>query len=246
MAVLSAVVEVLDGWLPTVRQLLVAGPLFLASVAAAGHVAGRLRVRRGVRTPYTRKVFHFLIFTGAGAVHYVGGRPLVVLYGAVVALWVLQAVAHGDGDPFYEALARASDAPRRSTFVLVPLATTAAGGVLANLLFPTGAVIGYLVCGWGDAMGEPVGARWGRHRYRVPSFAGVTAERSLEGSAAVLVAGALAAAAGGLLLGAAPERALVLGMACGVVGAAVEAVSTHGADNLTVQVAAAAAWSWLA
>ncbi|MDX1579706.1 MAG: hypothetical protein R3266_14565, partial [Gemmatimonadota bacterium] len=78
------------------------------------------------------------------------------------------------------------------------------------------------------------------------SFAGVTAERSLEGSAAVLAAGAVAAAVGGFLLGAAPERALVLGMACGVVGAAVEAVSTHGADNLTVQVAAAAAWSWLA
>ena len=238
--------ELLDAWLPTVRQLLVAGPLFLGAAAAAGHVAGRLRVRHGVRTAYTRKVFHFLIFTGAGAVHYAGGRPLVVLYGAVVALWVVQAVARGDGYPFYEALARSSDAPRRSTFVLVPLATTAAGGVLANLLFPGGAVIGYLVCGWGDAMGEPVGARWGRHRYRVPSFAGVAAERSLEGSAAVLAAGAVAAAAGGVLLGASPVRAVTLGMACGAVGAAVEAVSTHGADNLTVQVAAAAAWTWLA
>ena len=241
----SPVTELLGGWLPTVRQLLVAGPLFLATAAAAGHVAGRLRIRRGVGTPYTRKVFHFLIFTGAGAVHLVGGRPLVVLYGSMVALWVLQAVARGDGYPFYEALARPSDAPRRSTFVVVPLVTTAAGGVAANLLFPAGAVIGYLVCGWGDAMGEPVGARWGRHRYSVPSFAGVDAERSLEGSAAVFAAGAIAAGAGGVLMGIAPDRALVLGTACGLVGAVVEAVSTHGADNLTVQVAAAAAWSWL-
>jgi len=38
--------------------------------------------------------------------------------------------------------------------------------------------------GWGDAVGEPVGTRFGRHPYRVPSLAGVPATRTLEGSLA--------------------------------------------------------------
>ena len=56
--------------------------------------------------------------------------------------------------------------------------TTAIGGVLCNLLFPRYAYIGYLVCGWGDAVGEPIGMRWGKHRYNVPSMRGVPAQRS--------------------------------------------------------------------
>jgi phytol kinase len=94
-------------------------------------------------------------------------------------------------------------------------------------------------------VGEPVGTRWGRHRYRVPSLAGVKATRSLEGSAAVLVVGASGAAL--VLLGAGVPwpTAVGVGLACGVGGAAVEAFSTHGLDNLTVQVAAAAIAWWL-
>jgi phytol kinase len=145
----------------------------------------------------------------------------------------------GGGFPFYEALARPADAPRRTLFILVPLATTAAGGLLANLLFGAWAIVGYLVGGWGDAVGEPVGAAVGRHRYRVPSLGGVRAMRSLEGSAAVLTAGALAAFAGLLARGVDPLAAAGVGAACGVAGALVEAFSTHGTDNLTVQVAAA-------
>jgi phytol kinase len=103
------------------------------------------------------------------------------------------------------------------------------------------AFVGYLVCGWGDALGEPVGTRWGKHRYRVPSLAGVPATRSLEGSSAVFLAGAMAAFLGLALAGVAPITAALVALAAGLTGAVVEAFSTHGLDNLTVQVAAAAA-----
>jgi phytol kinase len=77
------------------------------------------------------------------------------------------------------------------------------------------------------------------HRYRVPSIGGVAATRSLEGSAAVLVAGSLAAIAGLWLSGLSLPTALYIGASAGVAGAAVEAISNHGLDNFTVQVAAA-------
>jgi phytol kinase len=130
---------------------------------------------------------------------------------------------------------------RRTLFILVPLVTTAIGGIAANLLFGAYAIVGYLVGGWGDAVGEPIGRAFGRHTYRVPSFGGVAATRSLEGSAAVLVAGTAAATVALLARGASPTAAIGAGLACGAAGAAVEAFSTHGADNLTVQVAAAGA-----
>jgi phytol kinase len=86
-----------------------------------------------------------------------------------------------------------------------------------------------------------VGSRWGRHRYRVPSLAGVPAERSLEGSAAVFFAGTVAAGVA-LLLQETDAASPALGAAAlgaGLAGAVVEAVSPHGTDNLTVPLAAA-------
>lgn len=234
------VTRLADRWLPSLRLAVVAGPGMLAYTVAAARGVGWLRATRGVAAPYTRKIFHFLTFTTAGAVHLAWGRPGVVLFGAVVAAWVLVAVARGDGDPFYEALARPRDAPRRTLFILVPLATTALGGVVANLLFPKVAHVGYLVSGWGDASAEPVGELWGRHRYSVPSLAGVSATRSLEGSASVLAVGSVAATLALAAGGAPAPRAVAAGLACGVAATGVEAVSNHGVDNFTVQVAAAA------
>jgi phytol kinase len=110
----------------------------------------------------------------------------------------------------------------------------------ASVAFPA------MACGWGDAVGEPVGARFGRHRYRVPSLGGVRAERSFEGSAAVLAVSAAACVVALLALGFPPASALRAGLLGGFAGAAVEAVSHHGLDNLTMQLAAsAAAWAVL-
>ncbi len=241
MPIPAGVDGLIERFLPSPAMLAVLTPLAVVYAFAAAAFAGRLRTAKQVAAPYTRKVFHFAIFTMAGIIQVFVGLPGVVIFGAVVSLAVLWAIYRGDAFPFYEAMARPSDRPRRTFFILVPLITTALGGVLGNVFFPQYAYVGYLVCGWGDALGEPVGTRWGRHRYRVPSLAGVPATRSLEGSSAVFLGGAAAAFLGLLIAGHSPVTAALTGLAAGLAGALVEAFSTHGLDNLTVQLAAAAA-----
>jgi phytol kinase len=231
-------------FLPDAATVLAVLPLSLAYAAAAAVFVGWLRVRRGVRAPFTRKAYHFLILTVAMAVHLRWGVAGVVVFGSAVAVLVLLAVARGSGFGFYEALARPTDAPRRSLFIVVPLVTTAVGGFLANVFFPAWAHVGYMVVAWGDAVGEPVGARWGRHTFRVPSIGGVPATRSLEGSAAVAAASIIAAAVALIAAGVPPADALRSAAVIGVVASAVEAFSHHGVDNLTMQLAGAGV-AWL-
>jgi phytol kinase len=192
-----------------------------------------------VRAPYTRKTFHFIILSAALIVQLRWDLPGTMVYGSVVAAGVLLAVARGAGNPFYEALARDTDAPHRTLFIMIPLATTALGGMLANALFPAWAHVGYMVVAWGDAVGEPVGTRWGRHQYRVPSLAGVPATRSIEGSSAVLLASVLAGAIALLASGTRPPAAAAAALAIGAGSTLVEAASNHGLDNLTIQITAA-------
>ena len=225
--------------LPSTRVLITVAPIALTYVVSSGWLVGYLRCRRGVRTAYTRKLFHFVIFTAVSIVHLIWRLPGVTVFGIVATLIVLYAVYRGDGYPLYEALARPGDAPHRTLFIIIPLVTTALGGIAANSFFAGHAYVGYLVCGWGDAVGEPVGSRWGRHTYRVPSLVGVQAVRSIEGSAAVFVTGATAAIIGLLAAGWAMPTAITVGIACGAAGALVEAFSTHGFDNFTTQLAAA-------
>ena len=231
--------------LPTPRLLLLVAPIAAAYVIVVAALAGYLRTRRDVRTAYTRKIFHFLVITAAGVVHLLWALPGVTVFGTVATLIVLYAVLRGAGFPLYEALARPSDEPHRTLFIIVPLATTALGGIVTNSIFAAYAFVGYLVCGWGDALGEPVGSRWGKHKYSVPSIAGVRATRSIEGSTAVMLSGSLAAFVGLEAAGVQLPTALGVGLACGLGGALVEAVSTHGLDNFTTQVAGAAMASLL-
>jgi phytol kinase len=223
--------------LPDPTTAVLAGGAGLGLAWGVGTVAARLRAR-GVRVPYTRKLFHFGIFTGAAVVHALGGLPATNAFGAAVAAWVLLAVLGGEGHLLYEALARDTDRPHRTLFILVPLATTAVGGLLSALLAGPFAAVGYVVAGWGDAVGEPVGARWGHHPYRVPSLGGVSARRTGEGSAAVFAAGAAAAWVALVGLGVPTGTALLVAPAVAAAATAVEAVSHHGTDNLTVQLAA--------
>lgn len=226
--------------LPSFATLAIVAPLAFLYTAVVATLVGYLRQIQGVRTAYTRKIFHFSIFTAATIVHLLWHLPGVTVLGLVVTSFVLYAVFRGDGFPLYEALARPTDAPHRTLFVMVPLLTTMLGGIASNIFFPRVAYIGYLVCGWGDAVGEPVGSRWGRHTYRVPSLSGVPATRSLEGSTAVFLVGAIAAAIGFYAADHTLGHAALLGLAAGLAGALIEAVSNHGLDNFTTQLIAAA------
>lgn len=206
---------------------------------------GWLRVQKQWRIGYTRKLFHFCIFTAAGILQLQWGLPVVVVFGTAISLLVLWAMWQGEKSNFYLALARPSDTPKERLFILIPLLTTATGGVLANLFFGSWAAIGYLVGGWGDAVGEPVGSTWGKHRYKVPSMAGVSATRSLEGSAAVFFVSAFVAFLGLQAQGLSAANALLYAFIIAAMATGTEAVSTHGLDNLTIQLAAAGTAYWL-
>ncbi len=229
------------GW----SDLYLLSPLLVLYIASVALLVGRLRTREHVITPYTRKIFHFLIFTMAAVLQIAFGLNTVIVFGVWTSAAVLFAVFKGEGHPFYEALARPKDAPRQSLFILIPLASTAIGGLLSNLFFPKAAFIGYLVAGWADAIAEPVGARWGKHTFTVPSLFGVKATRSLEGSSAVLLMGLIAVLVCGAALDIESKTMLRLALACSLTGTLVEAFSHHGLDNLTVQVAVSAAASMI-
>ncbi|MCC6487947.1 MAG: hypothetical protein IT364_10645 [Candidatus Hydrogenedentes bacterium] len=196
-----------------------------------------LKRRKQWPTGYTRKVFHFGIFISAAMLQAAGGTRAVCLFGAMTSLVILYAVLRGEGHMLYEAIAREKDAPHRTLYIAVPYAATLAGGVLSSIWFGPMAMTGFLVTGLGDAVGEPVGTRFGQHRYRVPSMRGVRCTRSLEGSFAVFIVSALSVLAAMYFTAGAGfnARVLVSAILIGVAAALCEAVSPHGWDNLTMQ-----------
>ncbi len=223
---------------PSWRAIPVGGPIGLLWAHLCLHLAGYLKRNKGLKTGYTRKVFHFLIFSSAVFVQRVWGTPILCLFGGMTTLVIFYAVFRGEGHLLYEAMARESDSPHRTHYIVVPYLATLIGGLTSNILFGGVAVVGYLVAGLADAIAEPVGTRFGRHTYRVPSFRRVKSTRSLEGSASVFLA-CLPAIVVGICL--CPELVLttrsflmipLLGFACTVL----EAVSPHGWDNATMQI----------
>ena len=205
--------------------------------------AGHLKTRRGWRTGYTRKVFHFLIFGSVVAIQTLGGLRGVCFFGVATSLVVFWAVLQGDGHPLYEAMAREKDAPHRTYFILTPYLATLLGGLTASILFGHGAMVGFLVTGLGDAIGEPVGTRFGRHPYRVPAPRGVVATRTREGSAAVFTACLIALVIAVWLIPAYRPSGSNLAWlpAIALASAAVEAIAPHGWDNALLQIVP----SWL-
>jgi len=234
--------EALD-WLPKLLPPL-PGALALAALGFGsawilGAFCGGLKLRRGWATAYTRKLFHLVVFSASAWIHGRHGLPALDAFAVGVAAAVLAAVARGPGSQFFEALARESDAPHARFFVVVPLVTTAAGGLIAALTAGDAAALGILAAGWGDAAGEPVGRRFGRRAFRVPGPLGVTSVRTLEGSAGVAGVAALATALALLSHAAGAAELLRAALAVGFATAAVEAISPHGFDNLTTIPAAA-------
>ncbi|HEX6044660.1 MAG TPA: hypothetical protein VFZ22_09250 [Pyrinomonadaceae bacterium] len=206
---------------------------FLWSYACLS-LAAYLKTKARVRTAYTRKLFHVLIFSTAVFVQAFGGFWAVCVFGLMVTLVVGMAIVRGRGNRLYEALAREQDRPNRTYYIIVPYFATLIGGMTSNIFFGPLAMVGYLVGGLGDAAGEPAGMRWGRHRYTAPSRGGKT----FEGSLAVLAASVVA-----LLIGVAitPQLHFDLGslVALPVIATIctlVEAFSPRGWDNVPMQI----------
>jgi len=222
--------------IPPWRVVLLVGPVCITWALLCLSLAGYLKRRLGWKTGYSRKTFHFLIFGSVSLLHYFFGTKMVCLFGGMTTLVIFMAIVMGDGNMLYEAMAREKDAPHRTYYILAPYVATLIGGLAANILFGQFAVFGYLVTGLGDAVGEPVGARFGRHTYRVPSFWSVRSVRSLEGSTAVCFACLLALAIGFIMVNIHVAGNLHLIVIVAVLCTLVEAVSPHGWDNATLQI----------
>jgi phytol kinase len=227
-------------FIPPFPQLLYFCLVSAIAIFVSGILAGALKRYAGWKTGYTRKTLHFLIFFTAVGLHIWGGMPAVNILGLGMGIFVLYSIKAGDGNFFFESMAREKDYPRRGYFIVVPYLTTAAGGLISNLLFGGCAIMGYVLCGAADAIAEPIGVRFGKHRYKVPSLKRVrVAERSLEGSFSVLVVSLVLSLLFFVYLYQFPlAKALVSSAILSVVIVLVEAISFHGADNFTIQVAA--------
>jgi phytol kinase len=232
--------ELILGFIPPFPQLLYFCLLSAFAIVVSGVLAGALKKYARWKTGYTRKTLHFLIFFTAVGLHIWGGMPAVNILGLGMGIFVLYAIKAGDGNFFFESMAREKDHPRRGYFIVVPYLTTAAGGLLSNLVFGGCAIMGYALCGAADAIAEPVGVRFGKHKYKVPSLKKVRiSERSLEGSFSILFVSLALSLSFFVYHYQLPfARALVSSAILSVVIVLVEAISFHGADNLTIQVAA--------
>jgi phytol kinase len=237
---MKEIAGLLGRYLPPFPEILIAAAVSAAAILASGILSGLLKRRAAWPTGYTRKLFHFLIFFTAVGLHLWRGMPAVNVLGLGMGIYVVLIVRAGDRNCFFEALAREKDAPRRGYFVVLPYLTTAVGGLLSNWLFGACAVMGYLVGGAADAAAEPVGVRFGRHRFKVPSLRKVQlAERSAEGSLSVFVISLLLSLAFLSAYSHLPlVRSLLGSILLSAAVALVEAFSPHGADNLTIQVTA--------
>ena len=231
-------IETLLEFWPSARSAVVGAVWGLFLFGSVGWLAGWL-AQRGWRVGDTRKVFHFSIFTGAALLRWQVDVGAVSVFGCVIVAGIVSIVRLGSRSPLFRALARPSDAPHEKLHVLSPLISTAIGGVLAQFIAGPQAVVAYLVAGWGDAVGEPVGIRWGRHRYRVPSLGQLKAERSWEGSAAVFVASSLAAGIGLWLSGQTGSQVVASALMIGAAATLIEAISPHGWDNLSLLIVVA-------
>jgi dolichol kinase len=196
-----------------------------------------LLARRGGRGRYlARKAYHIAVFSGAVPAQLLQGFWGVVVYGTVLAGSVFVAWRKGPGNPLFDGLARREPGEKEpGRTVLRPLLSTALGGLLGVLMVGDLAIVGYLVCGWGDAAGEAVGHRWGVRRFCPPLARTRPYTKSVEGSIAVLLAGSMGGSTAAVLLGLPLSQALAVGLGAGAVGAIAEGSVGPDTDNLWAQ-----------
>jgi phytol kinase len=231
-------VDALNALIDPVKWL-VYGPPAVAVLALSAFLAGYLKLKKGIKTNYTRKVFHVFNFTYAAVIYGISlDTTAILVYGVFGIGAMVICIVIPEGHILLEGLAREQDEPYRKLYIIVPFIATAIAGVVDNWLFTQFAVVGYLVSGWGDAAGEPVGVRWGKHKYKVPSLLGVKCTRSYEGSAGVFVASWIGSVIALNIASVPVLPGIGIGLIVAAGGTFVEAISSHGLDNLTVQIAA--------
>lgn len=169
----------------------------------------------------------------------------IVTYGSILSLLIIGVYRKGAGSVLFDSLSYPTREDGVGRTLPVPFLSTVFGGLLGALLVGQFAIVGYLVCGWGDAAGEIVGRRWGRRRFVAPFSEKGTDFRTMEGSLGVFLFGSLGAAGAILLLGFSAAQALSVGLLCGGCGAVAEAITGQDTDNLWMQILPALTAWWI-
>jgi len=237
------------GFVPMIDVPRAAG--FVAVVVATWLAAGWARLAGRLRIGDARKINHAMVLVGGAAWFSDSMRRIdeASCIAAVVSLFLLILLACrfprlGPFRYIFAGYARPEDAPHEALHVWVSWAA-AIGGLLALELLagPVVARQGALMLGVADALGEPIGSRFGRRWFHVPNLVrGRRARRSMEGSLAVACGAALVLTWCLPAEGVETAAAVLLG---GLAMAGVEAASPHGLDNLTMPLGGAA-YIWAA
>jgi phytol kinase len=245
VAFISSILEFFFGQnFPDVQLIIWLFPLCFLYVIGVLLLDERMRSLCSWKVGYTRKFFHFMIFAMAGGLQYWKGIGGVFVLGWAVSLIILYLIWKGKSSKYYLLLARPKDEPHPTRYIIYPYLATFLGGVVSNFYFlPIAAVAGYLAAGLGDAIGEPVGTKWGKHQYPVYSWgSAVKSPRSLEGSLAVFLVSMIAFMISMHLYNF-PIEWYKIAIAA-LIAAIVEGLSPHGWDNFTSQVAGAILMSY--
>ena len=176
--------------------------VILFSLALIAYVSGRLATHCGVRVNYTRKINHFAIFFLPALLED------LFIFESTAFTTALSAGVHGlflasltkpvrTRSGFSATMFASIDRPEDRPYTLFWLTTQVAAGfaVLGPLSWVFARYGAYeltyipiLVNGIGDGLAEPIGVRFGRRTYRVPSLtSGRVYTRSYVGSACVLI-----------------------------------------------------------
>lgn len=176
----------------------------LFSLCAIQYCNGLLATYKGVKVNYTRKINHFTLFlipillNWEYAVQETSGLFVI---GAALAVFkfIFYIKPIRDRVSFINMMFRSFDRPEDRPHTLLWISSQTAAGYLVTIpmsvlfarydLLPL-VLIPILIYGIGDGLAEPVGVRFGRHKYRVPAlFTQRKYYRSLEGSACVFITG---------------------------------------------------------
>lgn len=174
----------------------------LAILCVVQYSTGLLVIHKNVRVNYTRKINHFLLFVIPIVLNQSyaldQSTSLFVLGAALaVAKFVFYVRPIRQRVPVINTMFSSFDRPEDRPYTLVWLVTQTAVGYC--VLLPMGLLLAkfdslelllipLLIYGIGDGLAEPVGVRFGRHKYLVSGlFTKTRFYRSYEGSACVFV-----------------------------------------------------------
>lgn len=182
----------------------------LFSLCAIQYCNGLLVTYKGVKVNYTRKINHFTLFLIPIMLNWgyaVQETSILFVIGAALAVikFIFYIKPIRDRVPFIKMMFRSFDRPEDRPYTLLWISSQTAAGYMVTI--PMGIIFAHhdllplvlipiLIYGIGDGLAEPVGVRFGKHKYNAYAlFTRKKYYRTLEGSACVYITSVIVIAA---------------------------------------------------